>query len=512
MSRIPLVVIAMVLAIGCQRGASPPAPARDAQAALSPDAARADAAVDASPSLGARSAVTGSESGRWLTGGPDVVFPLDHSSTKIAVWSKASGSWSYFPGKGGADGSLNVPDVPPGPFVLTFSGNFFASSAKRSFQLDYFRLGRPDHPAPRLKPTTLTLEVAGLLAWQATDRIDYFAPNAPSAEWAIQTKLAPAIAPGATTVRSSGDWGNFRWNALIDGPGKGDVAWFVQLTSSPGDQGVTFRTATKAFMSSTVKVVDGQPVLVSGNMLDVPQTEPIDVELPLPEYAALGPAISPVAGGMSGYYEVLTFPGAGRVGYDTGAAVLFNIDVRAQTPALKVVGRYGNPYPASWGRVANMRLYFDVPVLIPGAASPAQVTAVVHASDDVTRLAAGKASTFVTPVREPKLNDLPAFVEQPHVTATPTISWEPPAMGKPDLYVVRILRARVAGGTAVMESVAALYTEETHFDVPPDVLQFGESYVLRITTLVGEGLAVTNPWKWPVRIGWADCVTARFSP
>ena len=463
MSRIPLAVIA-VLALACERGATPSSPPPDAQP--SPDAARADSAADAPPMLGPPSAVTGSESGRRLTEGPDTVVPLDHSSNKIAVWSKASGSWSYFPGKGGADGSLNVPDVPPGPFVLTFSGNFFASSSMRSFQLDYFRLGRPDHPAPRLKPTTLTLELDGLRAWQATDRLEYFAPNAPSAEWAIQTRLAPALAPGATAIRASGDWGTLRWNALIDGPGKGDVAWFVQLTSSPGDQGVTYRTATKAFISSTVKVVDGQPVLVSGALLDVPQTEPIDVELPLPEYAALARAISPVAGAMNGYYEVLTFPGAARVGYDTGAAVLFNLEITPQTPALKVTGRYGNPYPASWGRVANMRLYFNVPVLIPGASMPAQVTAVVHASDDVTRLAAGKAGTFVTPVREPMLNGQPAFVEQPHVTATPTISWEAPAMGQPDLYVVRILRARLAGGTAVMESVAALYTEETHFDVP----------------------------------------------
>jgi hypothetical protein len=140
------------------------------------------------------------------------------------------------------------------------------------------------------------------------------------------------------------------------------------------------------------------------------------------------------------------------------------------------------------------------------------VLAVVHASDDVAHLAAGKAGTFVTPVREPKLNGQSAFVEQPHATATPTISWEAPSVGKPSLYKIDVLHARVSNGKAVMETVAALYTDETHFDIPPDVLQFGESYVLRITPMVGAGLSVTNPWKWPVRVGWVQSVTARFSP
>jgi hypothetical protein len=520
MSRVPQVLIAVVLGASCGSGGSlPPSPRPDARVPTSsPDAAAPDAAApdtaapDAAPALGPPSPVTGSESGRWLNGGPETVVPLDHTNTKVAVWSKASGSWSYFPGKGGSDGSLTVPDVPAGPFVLTFFRNFLASSTNRSFQLDFFRMGRPVHPSPTIRPTTLILDVSGLQAWQATDRIEYFAPNAPSADWGMQAHLVPALVPGATAVQASVDWGNLGWNALIDGPGKADVAWFVQLSSSPGDQGVIYRTATKALISNSVKVVDGQPVTVLGTMIDLPQTEPIDVELPLPEYAALAPAISPVAGGMNGYYEVLTFPGAAQVGYDTGAAVLFNLVITAQTPALKIKTSYGLPYPESWGRIANVRLYFNVPVLIPGVSTPVQVTAVVHASDDVAHLAQGKAGTFVTPVRAPKLNGQSAFVEQPHATATPTISWDAPSTGKPNLYMVDVLHARVSGGKAVMESVASLYTDETHFDIPPDVLQFGESYVLRITPVVGEGLSVTNPWKWPVRIGWAQCVTARFSP
>ena len=44
-------------------------------------------------------------------------------------------------------------------------------------------------------------------------------------------------------------------------------------------------------------------------------------------------------------------------------------------PALKLVARYTDPYPATWGQVAGAYLYFTVPVLVPGAATPGEVTA-----------------------------------------------------------------------------------------------------------------------------------------
>jgi hypothetical protein len=515
----PRLLLATVLALACGSAATLPAPAppdarAPADAALA-DAALADAAIpvpDATPDLGAPSPVTGSESGRWLNSGTDLVVPVNHASTKVAVWSHAGGGWSYLPGKGAADGSLSVPGVPAGPFVLTFFGNYFASSTERAFQLDYYRLGRPDHPAPKLRPTTLTLDLSGLRAWQAKDRLEYFAPNAPSADWVLASKLAPALVEGATGVQGSLDWGGLQWNALIDGPGHADMAWFVQLSTSAGDQGAIYQTATRALASSNVKVVDGQPVTVAGAMLELPASQSIDVEFPVPDYAALGQAVSPVAGHSAGYYVVVTFPGASRVGYDSGAGDLFMVGADAETPSLKLKASYGNPYPPGWGTIANVSFAYPVPVLIPGASNRVSVPAIIHSSDLVSRLGTGRASPFVTPVLEPKINGQPAFNEIVHATATPAISWQPPATGKPTLYTIDVLHARLAGGTATLESVAMLYTEDTHFDLPPDVLQFGESYVLRIRAMVGDGLSVTTPWAWPAHIGWAECVTARLSP
>src|SRR5690348_7070099 len=93
----------LLLAAGCGSGAASLSTTEpDAHGHMDVDAAVAgpDAASDLAPPA----AVTASESGHWIGQGPETVVPLDHTNTKVAAWSRASGQWQYFSGKGAADG------------------------------------------------------------------------------------------------------------------------------------------------------------------------------------------------------------------------------------------------------------------------------------------------------------------------------------------------------------------------------------------------------------------------
>jgi hypothetical protein len=476
----------------------------DAAVATIADAAAADLPPPASTVRGKESAVF---VGEW----PDDVRPVNHAGSMISVWARAGSAWKFYGGKGASDGTFVVPDVPAGPFLLHVFNNYFAGSAGRTFDLDYNRLGHPYHLAAG-HPTAVTLDLSGLAPWQPTDRLDYFAPAVPAGDWGMEARFASAPTAGTTHLVTNVDYAAFRWNALIDGPGQGDVAFFTQVTTSPGDQGTTYRTATRSFNTSAWRVTDGQPTTVTGTMVEIAPTESLDITFPVATYAALAPAVSPAAGQMTGYYEVLSFPAGDRVGYDSGAGVLFGVYVDARTPSLHLQARYGDPYPRTWGLIANARLFYDVPVPIPGASAPAVVVASFHSSDSAARFTTGDAGPFVTPVRDLRINDAPAFAEREGVTATPTFSWTAPDSGQPSLYMVEVMHAVVAAGKASLQTIAWLYTEETSVAVPPEVLQFGESYVMRVTAEVGAGLSATTPWRWPVHIGWSQCVSARFSP
>jgi hypothetical protein len=508
-----LVPLALLLAApGCRSG-------NDSLSTEMPDAAagRADTAAadrpmgdSAAPDEPA-SAVTGKQVGHWLSDQPELANPSNFANAKVSAWVERDGEWKFFPGQGTADGKLSVSDVPAGPFLFRLNENYFAASTERDFDLDFTSLGRPDRPAPKIRPTPLTVALTNLQPWQASDRVDYYAPGAPSAEWGLQRRLTPALGPGASSVVGSGDWGTLTWNTLIDGPGKGDEAWFTQLSSRPSNPGTALLGLTRVFHSRDLKVIDGQPVMVTGAMTEVPQTSAAHVELPVADLDALAATISPAARRGDTYYEVLALPGGERFG-EFGAAALLVATLPALPVSLKVDSSYGDPYPPAWIRLGHLVVNYNVPVLIPGATAAVTVNAQIFRRDVASAATGGSFGAEVSPVREPKINGMSAFTDATGVSANPVLSWSGPATGKGPLYMVELLHARVANGKAVFDSIAYLYTADTSIRIPPDVLQFGESYVARILARTGEGITVNRPWMWPAKIAHSQCVTARFSP
>jgi hypothetical protein len=78
---------------------------------------------------------------------------------------------------------------------------------------------------------------------------------------------------------------------------------------------------------------------------------------------------------------------------------------------------------------------------------------------------------------------------------TPVFTWAPPALGTPDVYEVRILRLFTRPNTPTSTSnelVANIFTKARRVQVPPGVLQPGQTYVVRLSAKVTPGVDLTQ--------------------
>ena len=514
--RTPLALFSILAAAGCNHGTSqeagPPSPGNKPDAAA--PAPKPDAAADSRPvSNEPPSPISGAQIVHFYNDqGEEPVVP-NLTDAKVSAWSLApDGTYKFVAGKGGPDGKVMVPDVPGGPFLLRFWNNYIASSKMREFDLDTFNAGRAIRPRAT-RPMTVTLDVTGLNPWQSnSDRLVFYAPSVLATEFNVQGRVVPTVAAGATSVSGVADYFTFGDPFLLDGPGRGDEAWLMQQSFLSSPQGQRYQVTKKVGSSKALKLADGQPATLTVALADVTQDQTLSIDWAVPEFAALRSSINPNTTKMTGNLFVWAAPNHDRFGDISWGAYAFNMGITVDTPALKFTAMYGDPFPAAWGRLAGAYVYYQVPVALPGASAPGELTARIFVNDTVARFNAGPLHPTLTPPKEPKINGHSAYAEVLDASATPLVSWSPPELGTPDVYKLYLYRARVTEGRVVFDFLAVFYSEETSLRIPPDLLQFGESYVLMLESLIEDGVSVTRPYHRAQHRNFAQTITARFVP
>ena len=96
----------------------------------------------------------------------------------------------------------------------------------------------------------------------------------------------------------------------------------------------------------------------------------------------------------------------------------------------------------------------------------------------------------IIPPGAPTVDGKSLFEDQALSSATPTLAWTAPSIGKAGLYWLRFTRLyKGAGGATERDNgVPALWTDGSSLTVPPGVLLPGEVYVLVINAVMEEGL------------------------
>jgi hypothetical protein len=441
----------------------------------------------------------------FVESGPPVEQPTDLSGTPVRALVWDGGMWTTYLGTGSADGSFTVPGVPSGYFVLGVGPSYVRTEA-RTLDFGTEILGRPD-AAPADFPKDSFVASLQNLAPAVKDDLEVL-DNINGDGW---TSMGPPSA-GATSVTASGLW----LGGLVDAS-KGDVVHVYQSrTTGPYEQSVIVRHAA----IGGVEQQHGTS-MVSGTLQDVTLDETLTLDLRGSEFAAQAPAISPNYGLPDISLLLLTGPGASQVpailnpsySRSLGAAPeLLGLALFTSTDVTLSSVAYGNPFPADWGTMITA--YEWAQPAEPKGSQHSWAPGYVFVTMPLAEATAGPVRPEVSPVQNLRIAGQDAFGAPMGTGLSPTITWDPPALGSPSAYRVAVYSvAPCAHWTGWgCNPDATVVTTETSVVMPPGVLTAGGEYQVVVTAEVSPIDVKMKPFRFGPRLASADAVSNLAMP
>jgi hypothetical protein len=151
---------------------------------------------------------------------------------------------------------------------------------------------------------------------------------------------------------------------------------------------------------------------------------------------------------------------------------------------------FANPYPSAWTSFVD---YTDIAVhnLLPsGAASPVPMLLFTRVVSADFPTASNPVAPLVGPALNPRINGSNLFNDQTISGTTPTLSWQPPAVGTASGYLIRAYQI-VVGGNPSLEFKGSYYTTTTSVQLLPGVLSSGNSYWIEIESLYRKNVDIS---------------------
>jgi hypothetical protein len=500
-------------------GAEPPDLAPGADLALGPDlaaspepdlaAAPDGAAADAGPvTFSGSSAIT------HVTESGEVRRPDDARPGIAALLPDGHGGYTTLPASTSLDGTFMIPGIPPGvAFWLRHGADHFIWTSARSIDLGRYQLGRPDRVAATTSPTRLSIGITGASPWQHADDIELTVANL----GLVLSPLAYSTAvpeAGDTVMLASLDWTELVRPWLIDGT-RGDVAYLTQLVARSAPGGIPYLALDRAATLAPFTQVNGAGLLLMTALTGTAPLESVTLRWQRSQFAVHKAAVHPGAEEAVQSLRVGAQPGGlsrGEIG-DAPTLLLVEPPIGAGDLDLGTLA-YRNPFPASFGVYGRATHVYRVSFPVPGAAN-----AVLFAGIGVARsgadLSAGPLVPAISPVQNLTLNGRSARSAITGATPTPTLRWDPPAVGVPTGTLVILYEIRVPPGQRYprITRVATLYTREASVAIPPGLLQPGGSYCFLVRVLSQPGADLTaRPYHTPLPEAFADTVSALVSP
>jgi hypothetical protein len=401
----------------------------------------------------------------------------------------------------GFDGYV-IPGVPEGPYFLRFNGTLLWTDARQVDLRRGVQVQRSDLEWNVPAGTALDLRVSGLAPWQPADILRLSAPNGslPAEDMRLSTPedFGGALPPaGATSfdVRVS------RFLTLLDGA-RGDSLWVQQLSESPGiGDGRPFTRVVRSFHRPAVPLTPGQVV-----PLDAPLTggtertvsfsvDATAFETQLrgahPEARELG-TLSWAIGARPGAEPFARLGSHPELAFDS-----VSIDATLAPYTVSFL----DAFPEHWRRVAHVSS--GTHVRLTSGSATYNTTLFLQRYDTLEGFVeAGTLAPRLGPVRNLRINGQAASAGLTGVGTTPTVSWEPPALGTATRYFVQVI---TIGGARQ----ASVVTSETQVRLPPGLVP-GTRFVVKVTATRGAGTASPNDGELPLDM--AEALTGILSP
>jgi hypothetical protein len=420
----------------------------------------------------------------------------------------------FVPGSFGADGSFYVPGLPQsGPYLLSFAdphgAPLLVETSYLWVDLGYDRIGRCD-PASPAPGTSVSLQLAGLDAWDpgasalqaASSDVDAFASIAVGSE----------LTSGATVAALSVPW----TAPLLSGDG----LWVSQVSPATGPGGVVYRRASRFGSLGRVSLVDGGATALATALALATQSGLLDVhwstgsfEQALPDLAPAARVVSSSAPPHRMSISALPLAEASAPLPTAGALELAALDAPTGTGSVDLASPlpYGRFLPSPWSEWREVRFGVSAGYRATPASALLEEASWLSRRDALPA-AAGMVGPLLGPVLAPLVNSADAFADQVAVTATPTLSWAPPASGAPTLYQVEIFVLSDVGGQTVATPCARYLTASTSATLPPDVLVGPGPFFARITAIAAASPTILSPLRSARTEARATVLTGTFVP
>lgn len=387
-------------------------------------------------------------------------------------------------------------DVPQGPYYLKRGTDSYLITEQRQLNLDEYLLGREGViTVPAAIPVTLSLD--GLAPMDAYQEFDVIAPNA-GAAGVIHLDTAPQ--PGATSLsgQTAAYHSAFGRQEIIDGS-KGDQLYLLQkLRRSAGD--FNYFAVARALTLTTVTFrSDGQATPLEGTLSDIAPQQ-LSVNWRRSSFEAWRAAVHPLAVSLpetSVRHSLIVAPAVGGlsegiVGY---AGELLSGNIPASNQDVSLTLEYGNPYPSTWGVVANVVHRYQVPIRLSAQGPAGTVGVSLKEQLEVRAFASQAIEPRLSPPTQLQVDGANAQEDHALGSLTPVFTWEPPALGTADVYELRIFRLyTTADAPDVLrtETVASFLTAQRQVRVPPGVLEAKQAYVVRVGAMRTPGVDLTQ--------------------
>ncbi len=516
MKTVHAVLAAAPLAFGCQDAAPPDEP--------SPSTGRTITARDATTLRSAD--------------GSTVAFATDLDAAVVQLYARdASGAWTAHAGEGTSTGELRVAGATADPGWLRVD-YFDASPEPRprnelfwidgssddvALDLGTWRTGRTGTKIATAVPTELRLQLTGLAPWRSErDRMVVVAPNVGFAQVFTQNLdgISGMPADTDTSATLSVDWAGALAAPLLDAD-RGDHAYAMQFRFLYRDP-MWIGTSIKAAALSAVTQTNGMLSTTNAALTDASNVS-VRVAMDRDAFDALRPSIgrevspalgrgfaisasaTPITEEMSRTslpIELVVLEGDAIT--DGGLLDLGDVSVASPLPASSTYGQFISAYAVTVERDDGLVAHTQAQVGVITQSLPTE---------------AAPAAPIVGPVRNVTIGGKPAFSAPKGVGITPQIAWEPPALGTPVEYEVRILAPGGADPTYDFvwypSAIFHVPGNQTSLALPPEILEPGLPYAIAIRAIsqpIGRDQLATSPRKVALPYGWADAITPAFKP
>lgn len=506
--------VACVLLVACgDDGGGDP----DIDAAANPDAVQADAAPpDAPPGTPVNGTMIVHHVD--VAAGATVDQPTDLSAHELsALIPDGEGGFAERTGSGAADGTFSIPDVPDGDYylrVLTPGGApYYLVTSSHTIDLGSWTLGRTARTGVTM-PSDLIFTAGALDPWTSTDNLELFVPESGANGFYVETSASAGLpGDGDTTLTGL----TVDWSAIYGEPWlieSADHLMLLQLATLPdAGTGTVVRALTKRTDDSGLVQQDGVELVIGTDFFPVTRDEDFVVTVAVPEFAALAADVTPGAtGSQYAYLFVDALPDAANLGFYASAPDLLIVDLPADaTEDVPVAAAYGGF--TGWDRFYAIEHDFSRSYTAPGATSPRTIWAGKYYQEaSIADLPASLAPTL-GPARSITVGGQPASADITGVGVTPTVAWEPPALGTADIYRVGVYRLYASSGNTAYAWNGSVMTTGTSVVLPPGLMEAGQAYAIVLTAYATPNVDVTvAPWVNSFPTTLVSAMTAMIQP